>query len=424
MFSLAPRTITARSKTLSSRLFRNNTCLLGVSSPSQDRCDESTSVGVKAGRLIPCRRQMSTNSGPDDKGMSSFLPSFGSKPITPDDAIVTTDPVNVLFDDATATTDAVNVAASSTSDSAALIAEQFAAFEPTWWPSDQALVMLNWINETAGLPCYAYSIVGVTLAFRFMLFPLFVKGQRNSSRMAHCQPELKKLMEVMDKDKSGKMDQAAQLRYTQQVKALFKKYDCSFFGSLIAPLASAPMFMSFFFGLKNAPELFPELLSTGGMLWFPDLTVADPYVIMPVLSATTFLLMTEVGKEQMMASDPVRGQTMVNVFRALAVAMVPMTMSFNSAVFVYWTTNNSFSLLQAVLLKQPALKKAFGIWDSPKPIPGQEPKNIFDEVKNMMNKKEKETNALAAERIKAHNEIVEQQKKVKMALMEKKLKLK
>jgi len=42
----------------------------------------------------------------------------------------------------------------------------------------------------------------------------------------------------------------------------------------------------------------------------------------------------------------------------------------------------------------------------------------------MMNKKEKETNALAAERIKAHNEIVEQQKKVKMALMEKKLKLK
>jgi len=345
---------------------------------------------------------MSTNSGPDDK--SSIFPSFGSKPITPD---------------ATVTTDAVSVATSSTSDSTALIAEQMAAFEPTWWPSDQALIMLNWINETAGVSCYSYSIVGTTLAARFLLFPLFVRGQRNSSRMAHCQPEFKKLMEQMDKGKGGKVDQAAQLRYTQQVKALFKKYDCSVTGSLIAPLASAPLFMSFFFGLKTAPEIFPELLATGGMLWFPDLTAPDPYLIMPVLSATTFLLMTEVGKEQMMASDPVKGKTMVNVFRALAVAMVPMTMNFNAAVFVYWTTNNSFSLLQSILLKQPIVKNAFGIWDPPKPIPGQEPKNIFDEVKNLMNKKEKETNALAAERIKAHNEIVEQQKKVRKALMEK-----
>lgn len=345
---------------------------------------------------------MSTNSGTDGNG--SILPSFGSKPITPDPTV---------------TTDAVSVATSSTSDSAALIAEQIAAFEPTWWPSDQALVLLNWINETAGLPCYAYSIMGTTLAFRFLLFPIFAKGQRNSSRMAHCQPEMKKLMEQLDKQK-GKVDQAAQLRYTQQIQALFKKYDCSFFGSFLAPLASAPLFMSFFFGLKNAPEIFPELLSTGGMLWFPDLTAPDPYVIMPVLSATTFLLMTEVGKDQMMASDPARGKTMVNVFRALAVAMVPMTMNFNSAVFVYWTTNNSFSLLQSLILKQSFVKKAFGIWDPPKPVPGQEPKNIIEEVKNLMNKKEKEVNALAAERIKAHNEIVEQQKKVKKALMEKK----
>ena len=186
MFSLAPRTISARSRTLSSHLFRNNTCLLGVSStPSQDRCDDSSSVGVKPGRLIPCRRQMSTNNSGADNG-SSILPSFGSKPITPDPTV---------------TTDAVSVATSSTSDSAALIAEQIAAFEPTWWPSDQALVALNWINETAGFPCYAYSIMGTTLAFRFLLFPIFVKGQRNSSRMAHVQPEMKKIMDQMEKQK-------------------------------------------------------------------------------------------------------------------------------------------------------------------------------------------------------------------------------
>jgi YidC/Oxa1 family membrane protein insertase len=362
---------------------------------------------------------MSTESGPG-KGLFNIFPSFGSKPITPDETIATSDAVsagNNGNDTSVNDLECTDIGQLETliTDSTT---EHVSSFEPTWWPSDQALLLLNWVNDMAGLPCYAYTIAGTTLALRLVLFPLFIKAQRNSSRMAHCQPELKKLMEQMEKE-GKRVDQAAQLRYTQQVKALFKKYDCSFGGSLIAPLVSAPIFMSFFFGLRNAAEIFPDLLATGGMLWFPDLTIPDPYVIMPVLSAGTFLLMTEVGKDQMMASDPVRGRTMVNVFRALAVAMVPLTMNFNSAVFVYWTTNNSFSLLQSILLKQKFTKKAFGIWDPPKPVPGQEPKNIFDEVKNLMNKKEKEVNALAKERIKAHNEIVEQQKKVKKALMEK-----
>lgn len=189
---------------------------------------------------------------------------------------------------------------------------------------------------------------------------------------------------------------------------------------VVAPLASAPIFMSMFFGLKNAPEHFPELLSNGGMLWFTDLTVPDPYCIMPVLSAATFLAMTEVGKEQMMASDPVRGRTIVNAFRALAVVMVPITMNFNAGVFVYWTTNNTWSFAQSLLLKQPAVKKYFGIWDPPKPVPGQESKGIFAELKKLTEKKvEKPPNALEADRVMAHNEIIAQQKMVKKKLMEK-----
>ena len=80
-----------------------------------------------------------------------------------------------------------------------------------------------------------------------------------------------------------------------------------------------------------------------------------------ILSAVTFLGMTEVGKEQMMASDPARGRVMVNVFRAMvAVAKVPFTMNFNAGVFVYWTVDNTWSFGQAVLFKNGAVK-ALGI---------------------------------------------------------------
>lgn len=333
-----------------------------------------------------------------EESMGKILPSFGSQPISPE-------------------TDAVTTTTADPASSSA-IAEQVAAFEPTWWPSDQVLLLVNWVNETADFPCYAISIGATTVAFRALLFPLFVKAQSNSSRMAHMQPELKVMKDELEK--AGKnIDQQTQIRYQRGVTALFRKYQCNPMWSLAAPLASAPLFMSMFFAMRNAPEHFPALLSAGGMLWFPDLTAPDPYMIMPVLSAATFLAMTEVGKEQMMATDPARGQMMVNVFRGLAIIMVPITMNFNAATFCYWSVNNSWSFFQAVLLKQPLVRKHFGIWDPPKPVPGQEVGSIFDEFKKLtQKKKEGAANALAEDRVRAHNEIIEQQKAVKKKLME------
>ncbi|KAL3778911.1 hypothetical protein HJC23_009831 [Cyclotella cryptica] len=340
--------------------------------------------------LVP-RRHMSSGSSPQD------LPGFGSNPITPEDDAET--------------------AIASALDAADLAATAL-PFEPTWWPSDQVLLLLNFIHENV-LPGYPYAVTigATTLAFRVLLFPLFAKGQRNSSRMVHLNPELKQLKEQLDK-MGNRVDQQTQMRYMQQTRALFKKYDCNPMLGLVAPLVSAPFFISMFFGLKNAPDYFPEVMREGGMWWFMDLTQPDPYVVLPVVSALTFLGLTEVGKEQMMGADPATGRVMVNTFRALAIVMVPMTMNFNSGVFVYWTVNNTFSFCQTLLFKNPSVKNALGIWDPPKPVPGQETKNIIGEVKRMMERKEENVNALAAERIQAHNELIEKQKKVRK-IMEK-----
>ena len=54
-----------------------------------------------------------------------------------------------------------------------------------------------------------------------------------------------------------------------------------------------PIFVSFFIGLRKAGDYFPSL-STGGLGWFTDLTVADPYMALPVLSGVAFLAVIEV----------------------------------------------------------------------------------------------------------------------------------
>ncbi|KAL7513345.1 hypothetical protein ACHAXN_010403 [Cyclotella atomus] len=337
------------------------------------------------------KRHMSTN--------SSNLPSFGSKPIPPEPS--------------------AESAIQSVINASDLTVPTAIPFEPTWWPSDQVLSLLTYV-DTQILTDYPYAITigATTLAFRILLLPLFAKGQRNASRMSHLQPELQKLKEGLEA-KGKKVDMAEQQRYIQQTRALFKKYDCNPLMGLAAPFASFPFFIGMFLGLKNAPDYFPEVMQNGGFAWFVDLTQPDPYVALPILSAITFLGMTEVGKDQMMATDPARGRVMINVFRAMAVAMVPFTMNFNAGVFVYWTVNNTWSFGQALLFKNERVKKALGIWDPPKAVPGQEAASIFDEVQNLMKKKEEEVNALAKERIRAHNELIAKEKKVKKIMSEK-----
>ncbi len=75
---------------------------------------------------------------------------------------------------------------------------------------------------------------------------------------------------------------------------LYVEHDVNPVRSLLGPLATAPVFMSMFFALKDMAELPVPSLKDGGLAWFPDLTLADPYYILPTLTSLTFLATIEV----------------------------------------------------------------------------------------------------------------------------------
>ena len=53
--------------------------------------------------------------------------------------------------------------------------------------------------------------------------------------------------------------------------------------------------MSTFIGLRKMCNLPVESMSTGGALWFKDLTITDPYFILPLISTATLFYILEVG---------------------------------------------------------------------------------------------------------------------------------
>lgn len=107
------------------------------------------------------------------------------------------------------------------------------------------------------------------------------------------------------------------------------------------------------------PEIlgYEPSMTTGGCLWFPDLTSADPYTILPyMLSAMLFVNLLPRNMAQMkqimnMEQSP---EVMANpwpfrIRRALmflALAVGPLTANLPAAVHVYWISTSGFNYLQ------------------------------------------------------------------------------
>lgn len=58
----------------------------------------------------------------------------------------------------------------------------------------------------------------------------------------------------------------------------------------------APVFISFFIALRKMAYLPVPSLQTGGFLWFPDLTAADPFYILPLAVTGTMFFILEVSR--------------------------------------------------------------------------------------------------------------------------------
>ncbi|KAG0331503.1 Mitochondrial inner membrane protein oxa1l [Podila horticola] len=216
--------------------------------------------------------------------------------------------------------------------------------------------VLEAVHISTGLPWWA-TIAVTTVTIRTLLVPFIVKLQGNTARLHNVKPQLERLTENMKLAKESN-DTAALARFSAQTQELFAKNDCNPIKSLILPLIQAPIMISFYLALRDMAHLPVPQFQDGGLAWFTDLTIADPTYVLPVASSLGFLAIMELGSEAGGVAQP---KAMKNVMRVMAVAMVPLTMNFPSAIFVYWLTSNAFTASQIMFFKAPAVRRFFNI---------------------------------------------------------------
>lgn len=92
--------------------------------------------------------------------------------------------------------------------------------------------------------------------------------------------------------------------------------------------------------------------------------------------------------------------------------MIPVCINFETAMLCYWTANNILTIGQTATLKSDTVRKYFGIWDAPKPVPGMEPETLQQAASKLLKKVQGEATS-EKEKIQQHNQAVDAKKKAK-----------
>jgi YidC/Oxa1 family membrane protein insertase len=225
------------------------------------------------------------------------------------------------------------------------------------------------VHDVTGAPWWA-SIMLSTLMIRGALLPLIVVQQRNVAGMAKIKPQLDDLGARLKEAYARESIELAN-KLQSQMNTLMTENNVRPFSTMLGALVQIPLWMTFFFTLRGilARTNDPHGFAQGGALWFPDLTVADPYYILPVVTGGTFFAMASV--DLMGTGGPVdeKQQMMKTGMKAVALLMIPMTASFESGVFVYWTTSNIMTVAQGQVLKNTQVRALIGMPPMMVPLP-------------------------------------------------------
>ncbi|XP_055911313.1 mitochondrial inner membrane protein OXA1L [Eupeodes corollae] len=261
-----------------------------------------------------------------------------------------------------------------------------AAGEPTfaslglggWTPVGMVQNCMEYLHIGLDLPWFAAIAIG-TCVVRTLIFPLVIVSQRNAAKMNNHMPQLQVLqLKMTEARQTGDAIQSA--RYAQEMMLFMKEKDLNPLKNMVVPLAQAPLFISFFMGLRAMANTPVESLRDGGLWWFTDLTVADPYFLLPAITSATLYLTIEIGTDSARLSAQ-NMHLMKYVLRALPIAIFPFTMNFPAAILCYWTCSNFISLGQVAVLKIPAVREYFKIdkmvTHSPENLPMKKKKSGF-----------------------------------------------
>ena len=189
-----------------------------------------------------------------------------------------------------------------------------------WWGT--IVISKNFNHTVNHIFEMSYRLFSATCAMRLFVLPLFIKARRNAAVTYNVSPQME---EIQKKIMAGK-DRNEVLQARKEYYDFMSKHGISPIATLFPILGNASIFTSMFFALRGMASLPVESMKVGGLAWFTDLTVSDPYFLLPILTSTSLLINLKVGGDgQSLDAMP---PFMRNVLFALPLISLPVMCAF------------------------------------------------------------------------------------------------
>ncbi|MEX0382612.1 membrane protein insertase YidC [Spiribacter roseus] len=190
--------------------------------------------------------------------------------------------------------------------------------------SKPLFIALSWIHGVVGN--WGWSIILLTLGIKLVFYKLSETSYRSMARMRKLQPEMQKLRERYSEDRQ---------QMNQELMQLYKKEKVNPLGGCLPILIQIPVFIALYWVLLESVEL----RQAPWILWIQDLSVRDPFYVLPLLMGASMFLQQKLNPAPM---DPIQQKIMMG----LPFVFTIFFMFFPAGLVLYWVTNNSLSILQ------------------------------------------------------------------------------
>lgn len=214
------------------------------------------------------------------------------------------------------------------------------------WVCYPMVYLLNFFNDF--IPNYGIAIILLTILVRIIFWPLTHKSTVGMKKMQEIQPKMKEI-QAKYKDNPQRMQ--------QEVWALYRIEKVNPMSSCLPMLVQIPVFIALFNVLRSTVEL-----RYAPFLWIADLSEPEALFktwfpfgglnILPILMAATMALQSALTP----STGDKNQQRMMMVF--MPIMMLFMFYSFPSALSLYWTLSQVFSIWQMWLIRRQTQKKS------------------------------------------------------------------
>lgn len=185
-------------------------------------------------------------------------------------------------------------------------------------------MVLDWFHSLVGN--WGVSIILLTLTVKLLFFKLSATSYRSMARMRAVAPQLTRLRELYGDDRQ---------RMSQEMMALYKKEKINPLGGCLPILVQMPVFISLYWVLFESVQL----RHAPFMLWINDLSVMDPYFILPLLMGASMFLQMQLNPTP---PDPMQAKLM----KMMPVMFTIFFLWFPAGLVLYWLVNNILSIAQ------------------------------------------------------------------------------